>query len=218
MGKLDIKKQQKREALLNTAFDLFTSKGLHKTSISDIVQQAGVAKGTFYLYFEDKYDLCNKLIAHKSSQLFAKAYTSMQKEPPMDIEDKILYLVSHIVDSLENNTTLLTFISKNLSWGIFKAALTTPPQSGNVDFYHIYLHMLQNGEVTFEEPELMLFFIVELVGSSCYSAILYEEPVPIDQLKPYLFRHIRAIIEQHKISGPEDMSEPEEITYETELV
>lgn len=218
MGKLDIKKQQKREALLNTAFDLFTSKGLHKTSISDIVQQAGVAKGTFYLYFEDKYDLCNKLIAHKSSQLFAKAYTSMQKEPPMDIEDKILYLVSHIVDSLENNTTLLTFISKNLSWGIFKAALTTPPQSGNVDFYRIYLHMLQNGEVTFEEPELMLFFIVELVGSSCYSAILYEEPVPIDQLKPYLFRHIRAIIEQHKISGPEDTGESEETTNETESV
>ena len=136
----------------------------------------------------------------------------------MDIEDKILYLVSHIVDSLENNTTLLTFISKNLSWGIFKAALTTPPQSGNVDFYRIYLHMLQNGEVTFEEPELMLFFIVELVGSSCYSAILYEEPVPIDQLKPYLFRHIRAIIEQHKISGPEDTGESEETTNETESV
>ena len=206
MGKLDIKKQQKREALLNTAFDLFTSKGLHKTSIADIVQQAGVAKGTFYLYFEDKYDLCNKLIAHKSSQLFAKAYTSMQQEPAMNIEEKILYLVSHIVDSLENNTTLLTFISKNLSWGIFKAALTTPPQSGNVDFYHIYLHMLQNDEVSFEEPELMLFFIVELVGSSCYSAILYEEPVPIDQLKPYLFKHIRAIIEQHKIIPNEPAS------------
>lgn len=199
MGKLDIKKQQKREALLNTAFDLFTSKGLHKTSISDIVQQAGVAKGTFYLYFEDKYDLCNKLIAHKASQLFAKAYTSMQQEAFMDIEDKILYLVNHIIDSLENNKTLLTFISKNLSWGIFKAALTTPPQSGNVDFYHIYLHMLQNGEVTFKEPELMLFFIIELVGSSCYSSILYEEPVPIEQLKPYLFCHIRAIIAQHKV-------------------
>lgn len=199
MGKLDIKKQQKREALLNTAFDLFTSKGLHKTSISDIVQQAGVAKGTFYLYFEDKYDLCNKLIAHKASQLFAKAYTSMQQESFMEIEDKILYLVNHIIDSLENNKTLLTFISKNLSWGIFKAALTTPPQSGNVDFYHIYLHMLQNGEVTFKEPELMLFFIIELVGSSCYSSILYEEPVPISQLKPYLFNHIRGIIAQHKV-------------------
>lgn len=198
VGKTDIKKQQKREALLNTAFDLFTSKGLHKTSISDIVQQAGVAKGTFYLYFEDKYDLCNKLIAHKASQVFAKAYHSMQKAEPLHIEDKILYLAEHIVNSLENNKTLLTFISKNLSWGIFKTALTLPPIAGNVDFHHIYLNMLQNNEVTFREPELMLFFIIELVSSSCYSSILYGEPVPIEQLKPYLFKNIRAIIEQHK--------------------
>lgn len=201
MGKLDIKKQQKREALLNTAFDLFTSKGLHKTSISDIVQQAGVAKGTFYLYFEDKYDLCNKLIAYKSSHLFAKAYASMQQEADMNIEEKILYIVSHIVDSLENNKALLTFISKNLSWGIFKAALTTPPDEGNINFTNIYLNMLQNGETTFDEPELMLYFIIELVGTCCYSCILYEEPVPLAQLKPYLFRHIRSIIEQHKIQA-----------------
>lgn len=198
MGKTDIKKQQKREALLNTAFELFTSKGLHKTSVSDIVQQAGVAKGTFYLYFEDKYDLSNKLVAHKSSQIFAKAYHAMQKAEPLHIEDKILFLVEHIVDSLENNKALLTFISKNLSWGIFKAALTLPPAAGNIDFHHIYLNMLQNNEVTFKEPELMLFFIIELVSSSCYSSILYEEPVPIGQLKPYLFKNIRAVIDQHK--------------------
>ena len=55
MGKAAENKQQKREALLNTAFKLFTTKGLHNTSIADIVEQAGVAKGTFYLYFKDKY-------------------------------------------------------------------------------------------------------------------------------------------------------------------
>ena len=38
----------------------FTSKGIQKTSISDIVEDAGVAKGTFYLYFKDKYDIRNK--------------------------------------------------------------------------------------------------------------------------------------------------------------
>ncbi|MCI8371137.1 MAG: TetR/AcrR family transcriptional regulator [Lachnospiraceae bacterium] len=198
MGKLDVKKQQKREALLNTAFELFTAKGLNKTSISDIVEQAGVAKGTFYLYFQDKYDLCNKLIAHKASHLFEKAYHAMQEHKPDNIEDKILFITNHIIDALEHNTVLLTFISKNLSWGIFKAALISPPTDGTFDFYSIYLTMLKNDEVVFVEPELMLFFIVELVGSSCYSSILYEEPVPLEQLKPYLFKNIRAIIDQHK--------------------
>lgn len=47
MGKIDQNKQIKRESLLETAYRLFTSKGIHKTSISDIVEAAGVAKGTF---------------------------------------------------------------------------------------------------------------------------------------------------------------------------
>ena len=54
MGKIEVNKKQKKESLLNTAFSLFTSKGFQKTSISDIVDNAGVAKGTFYLYFSDK--------------------------------------------------------------------------------------------------------------------------------------------------------------------
>ena len=60
MGKLDTNKKVKEDSLLNTAFSLFTTKGVSKTSISDIVNNAGVAKGTFYLYFKDKYDIRNK--------------------------------------------------------------------------------------------------------------------------------------------------------------
>ena len=40
MGKLDINKKRKRESLLNTAFNMFTTKGFSKTSISEIVEKA----------------------------------------------------------------------------------------------------------------------------------------------------------------------------------
>ena len=49
MGKVEVKKQKKKDALFNTAFELFTTKGTNQTTISDIVNNAGVAKGTFYL-------------------------------------------------------------------------------------------------------------------------------------------------------------------------
>lgn len=51
MGKLELNKMRKKSALYNTAFELFTTKGLAKTTISDIVENAGVAKGpsTFIL-------------------------------------------------------------------------------------------------------------------------------------------------------------------------
>ena len=53
IGKLEHNKKVKKDALFNTAFELFTTKGIAKTTISDIVEKAGVAKGTFYLYFKD---------------------------------------------------------------------------------------------------------------------------------------------------------------------
>ena len=56
MGKLDDKKKQKRDSLLMAAFALFTQKGINDTSISDIAKKANMAKGTFYLYFKDKFD------------------------------------------------------------------------------------------------------------------------------------------------------------------
>ena len=65
MGKAEENKLKKRESLLDTAFKLFTEKGIHNTSISDIVEQAGVAKGTFYLQSDQYilYDLLRELEA-----------------------------------------------------------------------------------------------------------------------------------------------------------
>ena len=79
MGKLELNKMRKKSALYNTAFELFTTKGLAKTTISDIVENAGVAKGTFYLYFKDKYDIRNKLISHKAGELFSQARDALEQ-------------------------------------------------------------------------------------------------------------------------------------------
>ncbi|WP_106766943.1 TetR family transcriptional regulator [Paenibacillus faecalis] len=44
----------KYDTILKAAIELFTEKGFDNTSISDIVKKAGVAQGTFYLYFSSK--------------------------------------------------------------------------------------------------------------------------------------------------------------------
>ena len=122
MGKVDINKKQKKNALLQTAFDLFRDKGFAKTTISDIVSDAGLAKGTFYLYFKDKYDLRDKLIAHKAGQLFADAHHALLDQKFNSFEDQIIAVADYIIGRLNVDHGLLTFISKNLSWGIFKTA------------------------------------------------------------------------------------------------
>ena len=199
MGKIDSNKQLKETSLLRTAFEFFTTKGFSKTSISDIVNKAGVAKGTFYLYFKDKYDIRNKLVAHKSSQIFRNALDDLGSElDSLPFEDKLLRLIDNMVNQLNDNQSLLTFISKNLSWGVFKSALTSPVE-GDINFSDVYQKMLDDAPYKFRDPELMLFMIVELVSSTCYSTILYSEPCSLTLLKPYLYDTIRMMIDQHKL-------------------
>ena len=119
MSKVEEKKKNKQEALLASAFKLFTEKGINNTSISEIVKNAKMAKGTFYLYFKDKYDIRDRLITHKADRLFEIAYEELEKSEYDTLEDCILFIVDNIVNQLSKNQSLMKFISKNLSWSLF---------------------------------------------------------------------------------------------------
>ena len=197
MGKADQNKKHKMESLLNTSFELFTSKGLNKTSISDIVEKAGVAKGTFYLYFKDKYDIRNLLISHKSSQLFMQAYGELNRSGIKAFDDRIIFIIDHVLDLLAANKGLLAFIYKDLSWAVFKKALTSPVSQDDIDFRDVYQKMIDEADVELRDPEIMLFQIIELVGATGYSSIMYSDPVPLEDLKPHLETTVRGIIKQY---------------------
>ena len=197
MGKADLNKKLKMENLLNASFELFTSQGINKTSIQDIVNKAEVAKGTFYLYFKDKYDIRNRLIAHKSSQLFMPAYEALEQVGISAFEDRIIFIMDYVLDALAANKGLLSFIYKDLSWAVFKRALTTPMTEEDIDFSEVYCKMIDESGLKLRDPEVMLFMIIELVGSTGYSSIMYSDPVSIEELKPHLEETVRGIIRAH---------------------
>ena len=197
MGKVDENKKKKKEALFNTAYELFTTKGIHATSISDIVEKAGVAKGTFYLYFKDKYDIKNKLIAHKTQALFDSANTALESTHVQGLEEQLTFIIDHIINQMMENTALLNLISKNLVMGALRSALLTGEKS-EMDIYERFLTLVRQDRYEYEDVDVMLFTIVELAGSAAYNSILYKEPVPIEEYKPFLYRTVRLIIESHR--------------------
>ena len=202
MGKIEEKKRIKKEALLYSAFELFTEKGIHNTSISDIVKRAKMAKGTFYLYFKDKYDLRDKLIAHKAGQLFADAHHALLDQKFNSFEDQIIAVADYIIGRLNDDHGLLTFISKNLSWGIFKTAFENTLPDESLQFYDYIFEQMKKNSYVCPEPELMLFTIIELVGSTCYSCILYGQPVSVEEYLPYLHTVIRQILAGFLVQQP----------------
>jgi AcrR family transcriptional regulator len=57
-----MEKQERRAQVLRHAKRIFALKGYHRTNVADIISRARIARGTFYLYFENKKDLFEELL------------------------------------------------------------------------------------------------------------------------------------------------------------
>jgi AcrR family transcriptional regulator len=197
MKKQEIENKETR--LLNTAFKLFTEKGVKDTSIQEIVDKAEVGKGTFYLYFKDKYEIRDVLIAKKSHKLFNDALKALRKQSISNLQDQIIFIVNYVIDELTKNPILLKFISKNLSWGIYSQTVNKIYENAEQDkngMYQLFLKGIEDNNIKLKNPNVTLFMIIELVSSTCFNSILYDEPLPIEEYKPYLFDTIRKIIDE----------------------
>ena len=194
MSKVEDNKKQKESTLLETAFHLFTRKGFAKTTISDIVQQAGLAKGTFYLYFKDKYDLRDKLIVYKANQLFDDAHRAIEKADVNSFEDELLFTTDYIIDRFQKNHFFMEFIAKNLSCVIFKSVFANGKHSFSSRFYDHYKTALKKYNIDCPTPELLLFTIIELIGSTSYNCIHNSQPVSMEEYLPYLHKSLHHIL------------------------
>jgi AcrR family transcriptional regulator len=62
-------KPERRQQILNVARDVFARRGYHNAKIDDIVAAAGIARGTFYLYFEDKRAIFEEIVDRTIARL-----------------------------------------------------------------------------------------------------------------------------------------------------
>lgn len=198
MGKVTENKLHKKNSLLSTAFELFTTKGFSKTSISDIVEQAGVAKGTFYLYFKDKYDLQEKLVAYKAEKLFHHAMEHSDFQKQSCFSDKLIAVIDDILGQMAGDPLLVRFIDKNLSWGIFHRTIERPDVQERINYMDILQEAMREEACVWVEPDIMLYTIIMLVGGTCPDVILNHDPVELEKYKPYLYDSIRSIIRVHQ--------------------
>ena len=73
--------QQKRNALIESGYALFNSKGYEQTTAKEIAAHAGVATGTFYRYFSDKRQLLMSLLEDKLEKFLPPEPSWISRDP-----------------------------------------------------------------------------------------------------------------------------------------
>lgn len=109
-----IPKEQRKTEILDAAVKVFANRGYRKASITEINEAAGIARGTFYLYFESKQDIFVQLvelyftgysaILEANQERLEKALSNMmdpETDPEMDWRDPLAVLWQNAVDIFE---------------------------------------------------------------------------------------------------------------------
>ena len=65
------RREETKHQILQTASRCFSRTGYHATSIQHIIEETGIARGTFYLHFQSKKQLDSQDFLHTSSIVFS---------------------------------------------------------------------------------------------------------------------------------------------------
>ena len=197
MSKISEKQQNKRTNILDAAYELFIEKSFNNTSIDDVVKSAGIAKGTFYLYFKDKHDLMERIIIRKGAVILRYVLEELTKKKEtcqMSFSEQMLFITEKIVDYLEQHKEIITLMGKNFS-SCLSYFSTIEDDELKAMLNELVQENIENG-LSEQETLKRIYLIVTLVGSVCYDSFVFESPFKISEIKPLLYRSVEAVISE----------------------
>ncbi|WP_346243878.1 TetR family transcriptional regulator [Shouchella clausii] len=102
----------KKERIVEAAIVAFKEKGVEKTTITDIVKRAGIAQGTYYLYFPSKLAVMPSIAEVFVNKLIDRLHKSVRSD---SIERQIEEVVEAIFSITEEHNDLAILIYSGLT-------------------------------------------------------------------------------------------------------
>ena len=99
----------KRRQILDAAITVFARQGFHACRVSDVADEAGVAYGLVYHYFQSKEEILNTLFAERW-QVMLDAIGEIDRQQDIPARDKLYLVASFIIDSYRHEPQLMKVI------------------------------------------------------------------------------------------------------------
>lgn len=184
----------RRQELMDAAIGVFKDKGIGRTTVSDITRVAGVAKGTFYLYFDSKEQLLGALKERFVDEILAHAtshYERVGREDWWALADSVIESWTDFM--LERKDMIQVIMQESItpeSYRVFAeceakvdAMFATGIQAG-----------IQAGVFRTIDPELISKFFHHSLDGTLTHAILYGEPIDRDRFVTAAKEMVRKVL------------------------
>ena len=160
--------EPKREALIKIAIDEFSTLDYNSASISRIVKETGIAKGSFYQYFRDKKDLYLYLLKLVSEAKLALLQQTPAPKAKMDFYEYLSWLFDMSIH-FDRTHPVLSRLAYRAFYG--NSSFQDPEideikQASSKFIHQITLEGIKSGDINSRiDPDLAVFVVDTLVNA-----------------------------------------------------
>lgn len=184
----------KKSRIEDSALHLFLEKGIEQTSVNDIVKQAHLAKGTFYLYYKDKAALIDEIIIEKNIAMLEDIMTKSQLHAQQEKRSWVACFAQLLIQYYQENPAILRMISRNIQY--HQNNLTQHDHAfSKIALLDSFLLQMQKHEENIQVTRNRFLLLLEVIGVVCYNAMYYAQPDTIEHIVPILYENIAKIYE-----------------------
>lgn len=103
--------EERKTEIMDAAWELFNAKGYEQTSVNDILQKVGIAKGTFYYYFKSKDEILDAVIDRGVKQQIL-GFRSIVDDNSINAIEKIKRILISDKKMHAENSEILDYLHK----------------------------------------------------------------------------------------------------------
>ena len=181
--------EQRRAEILEAALHLFSSKGFHDTTMEEVANAAGVAKGTIYLYFQSKEHLLLALkrdfmqgLTDAVANIVADAIEQLEGGKGTDYRDIIDDIFDSVVEyHTSRRDAVEVVVRQSPSPDLVNEALELERDYLGL-ITSAFRTGMEYGLVHTEDPEMTAHLITAAIRDNIASSLCYGEPADLDRL------------------------------------
>lgn len=194
MDGFERRRQDKKEAILNAALELFKQYGFNKVSIADIASKASVSQVSIYNFFKSKENLKRQLLYNLWEAYYQTMMLIMKSEEPLQnkiekffftiVEYSRNYTTNFMAESVRNQLvneenaavmqiesieeTLISLVEQGKNEGVIKSSISNNAILSYIEMFRYYMINNPDAAIYYDKNPELLKEIVSL----CLTALL----------------------------------------------
>ena len=179
-SKEDVLEEFRIQTIQDAAMRVIAKKGLSDMTMSEVAREAGIAKGTIYLYFKDRQHLLNATAEHAFGELHRRTDAIFASSG--SFRDRFTLLIRTQLEFFDENDEFLrvVLVMSDCNSGAGKRAQPHPRYLAFLErLTRFFSDAEKSGEIHVENASRLALFLAEGMRGIVFRRIVEKDPPPV---------------------------------------